>query len=114
MTELINVTQNQTTKLNTDTKTHTIHQVRLSIESRLFTLSFNEKIFPEVVPPYQKALQNSGYRCTLTYKHLKNDNNSTNINKIKQNRKRQIRWLNLSFNLKMKTKNWQIILKSFR
>ena len=114
MTELINVTQNQTTKLNTDTKTHTIHQVRLSIESRLFTLSFNEKIFPEVVPPYQKALQNSGYRCTLTYKHLKNDNNSTNINKIKQNRKRQIIWLNLSFNLKMKTKNWQIILKSFR
>ena len=104
MTELINVTQNQTTKLNTDTKTHTIHQVRLSIESRLFTLSFNEKIFPEVVPPYQKAFQNSGYRCTLTYKHLKNDNNSTNINKIKQNRKRQIIWLNLSFNPKDENK----------
>ena len=64
-----------------------IRQIPLSIESRLFTLSFNEKIFQEAVPPYQEALQNSGYRHTLTYKHSKNDNNSTNINKIKRNRK---------------------------
>ena len=67
-----------------------IPQIPLSIESRLSTLSFNEKIFQEPVSPYQKALQNSGYRHTLTYKRPKNDNNSTNINKIKQNRKRQI------------------------
>ena len=39
-----------------------IQQIPLSIESRLSTLSFNEKIFQEAVPPYQKALQNSGYR----------------------------------------------------
>ena len=45
-----------------------IRQIPLSIESRLSTLSFNEKIFQEAVPPYQKALQNSGYRHTLTYK----------------------------------------------
>ena len=63
-------------------------QIPLSIESRLSTLSFNEKIFQEAVPPYQKALQNSGYRHTLTYKRPENDNNSTNINKIKRNRKR--------------------------
>ena len=37
-----------------------IRQIPLSIESRLSTLSFNEKIFQEAVPPYQKALQNSG------------------------------------------------------
>ena len=63
-------------------------QIPLSIESRLSTLSFNEKIFQEAVPSYQKALQNSGYRHTLTYKRPENDNNSTNINKMKRNRKR--------------------------
>ena len=64
-----------------------IRQIPLSIESRSSTLSFNEKIFQEAVPPYQKALQNSGYRHTLTYKRPKNDSNSTNINKIKRKRK---------------------------
>ena len=32
-----------------------IQQIPLSIESRLSTLSFNEKIFQEAVPPHQKA-----------------------------------------------------------
>ena len=98
MTELKRkLTQNQTTKLNTH-KTQTIHQVSFgkshySIESRLSTLSFNQKIFQEAVPLYQKAFQNSSYRHTRTYKHPKN-NNSPNINKIKRNRKRQIIWFN--------------------
>ena len=59
-----------------------IRQIPLSIESRLSALSFNEIIFRESVPHYQKALQNSGYRHTLTYKRPKNDDN-TSINKIK-------------------------------
>ena len=46
------------------------------MESRLSTLSLNEKIFQEAVPPYQKALQNSGYRHTLNYKRPENDNKS--------------------------------------
>ena len=33
-----------------------VRRIPLSIESRLSTLSFNEKIFQEAVPPYQKAL----------------------------------------------------------
>ena len=37
-----------------------IPQNPLSVESRLSTLSFNEKIFQEAVPSYQKVLQNSG------------------------------------------------------
>ena len=60
-----------------------IRQTPVSIESRLSTLSFNEKIFQEAVPLYQKDLQNSGYRHTPTYKLPENDSNSTNINKIK-------------------------------
>ena len=39
-----------------------ILQIPLSIESRLSTISFKEKIKQEAVPPYQKALENSGYR----------------------------------------------------
>ena len=75
-----------------------IQQIPQSIESKLSTLSINEKIFQETVPSYQKALQSSGYRHTLTYKRPKNDNSNTNINKIKQNRKREIMWFNPPFN----------------
>ena len=53
---------------NTNHSPSVIRQIPLSIESRLFTLSFNKKIFQEALPPYQKALRNSGYRHTLTYK----------------------------------------------
>ena len=81
-----------------------IQQIILSIELRLSTLSFNEKIFREAVPPYQKSLQSSGYRHKLSYKLPKKDNNSTNINKIKRNKKRQIIWFDPPFNLKTKTK----------
>ena len=62
-----------------------IRQIPLSIESRLSTLSIKEKIFQEVVPPYQKELQNSGYRHSLTYKRPNNDNNnSTNVIKLNE------------------------------
>ena len=81
-----------------------IRKIPLFIESRLSTLSFNKKLFQEAVPSYQKALQNSGYRHTLTCKRPKNDNNNTNINKVKRNRKRQIIWFNPPFSLKTKTK----------
>ena len=112
MAGLISLTQNQTTKLNTCTKTQTIHQVSSgkSIKSRLSTQSFNEKIFQEALPPYQKALQNSGYRHTLTYKRPENHNNNTNINKIQRNRKRQIIWFNPTFNIKTKTKIGKLFL----
>ena len=65
-----------------------IQQISPSIESRLSTLSFNEKMFQEAAPSYQKALHNSDYKHTLTYKRPKNNNSITNINKIKRNRKR--------------------------
>ena len=45
---------------NSNNPSSVIQQIPLSLESRLSTLSFNEKIFQEAVPPYQKALQNSG------------------------------------------------------
>ena len=87
-----------------------ICQIPLSIEPRLSTLSFDEKIFQETPTPYQKAVQNCGYKRTLTFKRPNNDS-SANINKIKQNRKLQIICLNPPFNLKMKTKIGKSFLK---
>ena len=87
-----------------------IQQILLSIGSRLSILSFNETIFQEAVPPYQKVLQNFSYRHTLTYKRPKNDKNSTNINKMKQNKKRQIIRFNPPCNLKTKTKTGKLFL----
>ena len=40
----------------------------------------------------------------------KNDNNSTNINKVKRNRKRQIIWFNPPFKLKTKAKIGKLFL----
>ena len=54
--------------------------------------------------------KNSGYKHALTYKRPKNDNNSTNINKIKRNRKQQIIWFNPPFNLKIKIKIGKFLL----
>ena len=56
---------------NSNHPSSVIRQIPLCIESRLSTLSLNEKMFQETVSPYQKALQNSGYRHTLTYKRPK-------------------------------------------
>ena len=55
-------------------------------------------------------MQNSGYKHTLTYKRPKVNINSTNINKIKQNRKRQIILFNPPLNLKTKTKIRKLFL----
>ena len=93
---------------NSNHPSSVIQRIPLSIDSRLSTLSFNEKIFQEAVR--QKALQNSGYRHTLTYKRPKNDNNSTNLNKTKRNRKRQTIWFNPPFNLMTKTKIAKLFL----
>ena len=43
-----------------------VRQIPLSIESSLFTLSYNEKIFQEALPISQKALPKYGFKHTLT------------------------------------------------
>ena len=48
-----------------------IRQIPLSIESKLFALSYSKKIFQEAIPSFQKASQNSGYP-SLTYKRAIN------------------------------------------
>ena len=48
--------------------------------------------------------------CKILDKRPKNDNSSTNIHKIKRNRKRQIIWFNPPFNLQTKTKIGKLFL----
>ena len=100
-------TYNSYTKPNNEIKyihkdsNHTpsvIRQIPLYIELRLSTPFYNEKIFQGARPPYQKTLQISGY------KHILTGNNSSNTNKLKRNRKRQIIWFYPPFNLKAKSK----------
>ena len=106
-------TYNSYTKPNNEIKyihkdsNHTpsvIRQIPLYIELRLSTPFYNEKIFQEARPPYQKTLQISGYKHILTYKGSTTGNNSSNTNKLKRNRKRQIIWFYPPFNLKAKSK----------
>ena len=55
-----------------------IHQIQLSVESRLPTLTYyTEKIFQQALPPDQKILQNSDYKYTLIYKRPNNDKSNT-------------------------------------
>ena len=51
-----------------------IKQIPFSVESRLSSISSNEKIFNESTPIYQKAIKKSGYDYKLKYlkKYLNN------------------------------------------
>ena len=93
---------------------YALHITRLMMKKHLFrTLkvsfflisqnSFDSSVSFLCLAWLKLTLQNSGYKHTLSHKRPKNDNNSANINEVKQNRKRQIIWFNPPFNLKTKT-----------
>ena len=54
-----------------------------NINNRLSKLSSNEEIFNNAIPPYQEALVRAGYDHILTF-----NNNHTNSNNTRKNRKR--------------------------
>ena len=66
-------------------------QIPLSTEKRISTLSSNKTIFKESKEISQKALEKSGYRQTLKY-HTSNEN----VSYSKENRKRNVIWLNVN------------------
>ena len=68
-----------------------------SIESRLSSLSSNEKIFNESTPICQEALKKSGYDYKLKYQK-----NTSTINS-KQQRKRNIIWFNPPYSMNVAT-----------
>ena len=65
-----------------------------NINKRLTSISSSQKVFDEAIPPYQKALDESGYKHKLTYNPQP---------KRKRNRQRKIIWYNPRWNANVKT-----------
>ena len=87
-----------------------IKQLPSSIEDRLSQNSSDNKIFDSVKKEYEEALQKSGYKTKLEYKHNHNDINE-NSNKTKKQRKRNIIWFNPPFNRDVRTNIAKTFLK---
>ena len=67
-----------------------------SVNRRLSKISSNEQVFKDSIPPFQEALEKSGYSHTLKYEKINNKNK-------KNNRKRPIIWFNPPFSCNVST-----------
>ena len=65
-----------------------------NINTRPTSISSSQKVFDEAIPPYQKALVESGYKHKLTYNQQP---------KRKRNCQRKIIWYNPPWNANIKT-----------
>ena len=71
-----------------------------NINKRLTSISSNKEVFDEAIPPYQKALDESGYTYKLTYNPQPTQTPTRNR---KRNRQRNITWYNPPWNSNVKT-----------
>ena len=69
-----------------------------NINLRLTTLSSNEHEFNKAAPPYQKALNDSGYTHTLKYQHT-----PSQPHRNRRQRRRNITWCNPPYNANVQT-----------
>ena len=58
-----------------------------AVQRRISTLSFNEEIFKQAIPPYQEALDNADHKRTLVYEKYTSKHKQTTS-------RRKITWLN--------------------
>ena len=65
-----------------------------NINKRLTSISFNQNVFDKAIPPYQKAIDESGYKHKLAYNPQPRHN---------RNRQRKIVWYNPPWNANVKT-----------
>ena len=65
-----------------------------NINKRLTSISSSQKVFDDAIPPYQKALDESGYKHKLTYNPQP---------KRKRNHQRKVIWYNPPWNANVKT-----------
>ena len=78
-----------------------------SINRRLSALSSNEEVFLEVVPPYQDALNKSGYNYQLRY-----NPQPPKEHQGKRGRRRKVIWWNPPFSNNVKTKVGALFFKA--
>ena len=81
---------------------NTIKQLPKMVNSRLCSISSNEKVFKEAAPIYQTALNRSGYKDQLKFERSKPKN---------RQRKRKITWYNPPFNASCTTNIGKEFLK---
>ena len=81
-------------------------QLPLSIEARLRSLSSSKEIFDESAPPYQEALNRSGYNHILKY-----DDVPAVKKHQRGNRQRNIIWFNPPYSKSVKTNVGKYFLK---
>ena len=90
-----------------------LENIPQNINKRLSSISSSKEVFDEAIPPYQKALEESGYRYKLSF----NTEKTQEIKRKKNNRKRKITWYNPPWDSNVKTnlgrKFLGIINKSF-
>ncbi|CAB4040461.1 Hypothetical predicted protein, partial [Paramuricea clavata] len=82
-----------------------LRNIPLSINKRLTEISSDEKSFQQASQQYQQALQNSGYKHQLKYKHLLNHTTPRT-----RNRRRNIIWYNPPFSKNVSTNIGQTFL----
>ena len=75
-----------------------LQNIPAGVNQRLSSISENEGVFNEAIPPYQNALKNSGYDTVLKY-----DENAKNLRR-KKTRGRNITWFNPPFS----ANNWHL------
>ena len=76
-----------------------------SVNNRLSSISANEDVFVQAIPPYQEALQKSGYDFKLQF--APKIPNQTK----KQRRQRRITWFNPPFSQSIQTNIGELFLK---
>ena len=76
-----------------------------SINNRLSSISSNEEVFNEAKPPYQEALNKSGYNYQLKFKENPSSNTAdpNRISRKNRFRKKPVTWFNPPFSKSVKT-----------
>ena len=81
--------------VNSNHPQHIIKQVPKTVERRLSILSKSKEIFDRIKPPYQKALDDQGYKYILKYQEI--------LKTKKRNRSRKVLYFNPPFCKSVKT-----------
>ena len=76
-----------------------IRNIPESVNRRLSSISKNEQVFKEAIPPYQEALLKSGFDYQLSYKPPASPSN----NKKNRNRSKDVVWFNPPFSQNVST-----------
>ena len=82
-----------------------LRNIPQSINRRLSSISANEDVFIQAIPPYQEALQKSGYDFKLKYSP------TVETQPKKHRRRRNVTWFNPPFSKNVKTPIGEKFLK---